>query len=56
MDLIRFLCPWHFLGKNTGVGCHFLLQEMYLFLTIKLSGINPMCIFEKYLNYMLNDS
>ena len=18
----RFLCPWDFLGKNTGVGCH----------------------------------
>ena len=23
---IRFLCPWNFPGKNTGVGCHFLLQ------------------------------
>ena len=22
----RLLCPWNFLGKNTGVGCHFLLQ------------------------------
>ena len=22
----RFLCPWDFPGKNTGVGCHFLLQ------------------------------
>ena len=22
----RFLCPWDFQGKNTGVGCHFLLQ------------------------------
>ena len=21
----RFLCPWDFPGKNTGVGCHFLL-------------------------------
>ena len=21
-----FLCPWNFPGKNTGVGCHFLLQ------------------------------
>ena len=20
-------CPWNFPGKNTGVGCHFLLQE-----------------------------
>ena len=23
----RFLCPWDFPSKNTGVGCHFLLQE-----------------------------
>ena len=22
----RLLCPWNFLGKNTGVGCHFLLH------------------------------
>ena len=22
----RPLCPWDFSGKNTGVGCHFLLQ------------------------------
>ena len=22
----RLLCPWDFQGKNTGVGCHFLLQ------------------------------
>ena len=22
----RFLCPWDSLGKNTGVGCHFLLH------------------------------
>ena len=21
----RFLCPWDYPGKNTGVGCHFLL-------------------------------
>ena len=23
----RFLCPWDFPGKDTGVGCHFLLQS-----------------------------
>ena len=23
----RFLCPWDFPGKNTGVGCHFLEQS-----------------------------
>ena len=22
----RLLCPWNFPGKNTGMGCHFLLQ------------------------------
>ena len=22
----RLLCPWNFSGKNTGMGCHFLLQ------------------------------
>ena len=24
---IRLLCPWNFSGKNTGLDCHFLLQE-----------------------------
>ena len=24
----RLLCPWDSLGKNTGVGCHFLIQCM----------------------------
>ena len=24
----RLFCPWDFPGKNTGVGCHFLLQEI----------------------------
>ena len=26
----RFLCLWNFPGKNTGVGCHFLLQGIFL--------------------------
>ena len=25
----RPLCPWDFSGKNTGVGCHFLLQGIF---------------------------
>ena len=25
----RLLCPWDSLGKDTGVGCHFLLQCMH---------------------------
>ena len=25
----RVLCPWNFSGKNTKVGCHFLLQGIF---------------------------
>ena len=32
----RLLHPWDFLGKNTGVGCHFLLQEIF-----PTQGSNP---------------
>ena len=32
----RLLCPWNFPGKNTGVGCHVLLWEIFLTL-----GPNP---------------
>ena len=27
--LTGLLCPWNFPGKNTGVGCHFLLQRIF---------------------------
>ena len=30
------LCPWNFPGKNTGVGCHSLLQGIFL-----TQGLNP---------------
>ena len=26
----RLLCSWGFLGRNTGVGCHFLFQGIFL--------------------------
>ena len=29
MDPTRLLCPWDFPGKNTGVGCHSLLQGIF---------------------------
>ena len=32
----RFLCPWNFLGKSTGVGCHALFQEIF-----PTQGLNP---------------
>ena len=32
----RLLCPWNSLGKNAGVGCHFLLQGLF-----PTQGSNP---------------
>ena len=32
----RLLCPWNSSGKNTGVGCHILLQRIFL-----TQGSNP---------------
>ena len=32
----RLLCPWDFPGKNTGVGCYFLLQGIF-----PTQGSNP---------------
>ena len=32
----KLLCPWNFPGKNTGVGCHFLPQGIFL-----AQGLNP---------------
>ena len=34
--LTRRLCPWDSPGKNTGVGCHFLLLGIFL-----SQGLNP---------------
>ena len=31
-----FFCPWDFSGKITGVGCHFLLQGIFL-----IKGLHP---------------
>ena len=37
---IRSLCPRGFPGKNTGVGCHFLLQRIFLTQGSNLSLLN----------------
>ena len=29
LEPARLLSPWDFPGKNTGVGCHFLLQGIF---------------------------
>ena len=33
------LCPWNLQGKNTGVGCHFLLQGIF-----NTQGLNPLLL------------
>ena len=38
----RLLCPWSFLGTNTGVGCHFLLLGIF-----PTQGSNP-CLLPWY--------
>ena len=40
----RLLCPWDFPGKNTGVGCHFLLQGIFLTLGLNLDLLHQMQI------------
>ena len=36
LGLTRLLCPWNSPGKNIGVGCHSLLQEIFL-----TQGLSP---------------
>ena len=36
----RLLSPWDFPGKNTGVGCHFLPQRIFLTQRLKPSLLN----------------
>ena len=36
----RLLCPWDFPSKNTGVGCHFLLQGYTLFTLSQILNIS----------------
>ena len=42
----RLLCPWDFPGKDTGVGCHFLLQGIFLTL-----GQNTHLLFGRQMLY-----
>ena len=37
----RLLCPWNFPGKNTGLGCHFFLQGIFLTLG---SNLHLLCL------------
>ena len=44
----RLLCPWNSPGKNTRVGCHFLLQGIFLTL-----GLNPGLLWCRWILYPL---
>ena len=45
----RFHCPWDSLGKNTGLGCHFLLQGIFL-----TQGLDPGLLHCGWILYWLN--
>ena len=45
----RLLCPWGFPGKNTGVGCHFLLQGIF-----HTQGLNPGLLHWRQMLYPLS--
>ena len=45
----RLLCPWDFPGKNTGVGCHALLQGIF-----PTQGSNPCLLHCRQVIYQLS--
>ena len=45
----RLLCLWNSPGKNTGVGCHFLLQEIFL-----TQGLSPGLLHCRWICYHLS--
>ena len=49
LDPSRTLCPWNFPGKNTGVGCYFLLQGIF-----PTQGSNPSLLHCMQTLYLLN--
>ena len=46
----RLLCPWDFPGKNTRVGCHFLLQGIF-----PTQGSNPGLLHYRQILYWLSN-
>ena len=48
-DPTRLLCPWASPGKNTGVGCHSLLQGIF-----PTQGSNPGLLHCSQMLYCLN--
>ena len=48
LQTARLLCPWDFPGKNTGVGCHFLLEGIF-----PTQGSNPVSCVSCISRYVL---
>ena len=44
----RLFHPWDFPGKNTGMGCHFLLQEIF-----PTQGLNPGLLHLQVVSFLL---
>ena len=49
LQLSRLLCPWDFPGKDTGLGCHFLLQGIF-----PTQGSNPGLLHCRQIVYWLS--
>ena len=49
LEPARFLCPWDSPGKNTGLGCHSLLQGIFL-----TQGSNPVLLHCRRILYCLS--
>ena len=47
--LARLLCSWEFPGKNTGVGCYFLLQGIF-----QTQELNPGLLYGRQILYQLS--
>ena len=45
----KLLCPWDFPSKNTGVGCHVLLQGIF-----PIQGSNPHLLHHRWILYLLS--
>ena len=46
LEPARLLCLWDFSGKDTGVGCHFLFQGIFL-----TQGLNPHLLLGRWVLY-----
>ena len=48
VELARLPCPWNFPGKNTGAGCHFLLQGIF---PTQGSNLSLLCFLHRQVDF-----